>query len=129
MKFDDMKSVGHNIADSVSGCSFLIGVYDLDIFGEARRTPEGFILVDFLAGTSSGGSEEFRRAIALCPSALDQLCKKHGFSVTEFKTLTARYGVDRVYGGHFTVSIESKAGRRSSEQYVGMPGRRLRSRS
>jgi len=128
MKFDDMKSVGHNIADSVAGCSLLVGVYDLDTFGEARRTPEGFILVDFLAGTASGGSEAFRHAIALCPQALDQLCEKHGFSASEFKTLTARYGVDRVYGGHFTVTVENNLGRRSSEQYIGMPGRRLRSR-
>jgi hypothetical protein len=131
MKFGEMKSVGHNIADSLAGgCSMLIGVYGLDVFGEARRSPEGYIVVDFLTGTSRGGtpSSKFSDAIALYPEALGRLCKQHGFPVSEFTTLNARYGVDRTYGGHFTVTVEDRKGRCSSDQYIGIGGRRLRSR-
>ena len=37
MKHDELRSIGHNIADSLaSGCGLMIGVYDMDIFGEAE---------------------------------------------------------------------------------------------
>ena len=37
MKFDELRSIGHNIADSLaSGIGLLIGYYQMDIFGEAR---------------------------------------------------------------------------------------------
>jgi hypothetical protein len=36
-----------NIAESLgSGISFLIGCYEMDVYGEARWGPEGFITVD-----------------------------------------------------------------------------------
>jgi hypothetical protein len=55
MKFDELRSVGHNVASSLaSGCGILIGVYDMDVFGEVSRSGEGFIEVDFLTGTSEG---------------------------------------------------------------------------
>jgi len=57
MKFDDLRSIGHNIAISVGGgVSFLAGEYGLDVFGDASRSPEGFLTVDFLKGTSTGAT-------------------------------------------------------------------------
>jgi hypothetical protein len=57
MKFDELRSIGHNIADSLaSGIGLLIGFYDMNIFHEAHRSREGFITVDFLTGKTSGGS-------------------------------------------------------------------------
>ena len=57
MKFDQLRSIGHNIADSLaSGAGLMVGFYEMDVFGEAARSSEGFIEVDFLAGISSGGS-------------------------------------------------------------------------
>jgi hypothetical protein len=129
MKFGELKSIGHNIADSLaSGIGLLIGVYRMDIFGEAVRTPEGFIDVDFLTGSSTGGrpSPELARAIGLYRDALDRLCGRHGVETAAFRTLTARYGVDARYGGHFTVTIEDRNGRRSVDHYLGVPGRRIR---
>jgi hypothetical protein len=73
MKFDELRSIAHNIADSLaSGIGLLIGYYELDIFGEASRSPEGFIVVDFLTGTCRAGapSESLARAIALNKNAL-----------------------------------------------------------
>ena len=57
MKFNELKSIGHNIADSLaSGIGLLTGDYDFDVFGEAAGSPEGFILVDLLTGTWAGAT-------------------------------------------------------------------------
>ncbi len=131
MKFGELKSIGHNIADSLeSGIGLLNGVYGTDIFGEASGSPEGHITVDFLSGSSEGGkpSETLEKAIYECRGALAKLCERHGVEVSAFKTLIARYGVDKVYGGHFTVTVEDQKGRCSVDQYSGMGGRRLRTR-
>lgn len=131
MKFGELKSIGHNIADSLaSGIGLLIGVYQMDIFGEASGSPEGFITVDFLTGTTDGGkpSKGLQKAVSLYCDALVKLCERHGVDKSSFKTLTARYGVDAVYGGHFTVTVEDHKGRRSVDQYSGMGGHRIRRR-
>jgi hypothetical protein len=128
MKFDELKSIGHNIADSLaSGIGLLIGVYEMDVFGEATRSPEGFITVDFLNGTSEGGtpSPSLAAAIRLYRDALVDLCEKHGTSPSAFRELTARYSIDR-YGGRFRVSVQDQQGHHSVDEYVGVPGRRVR---
>lgn len=128
MKFDELRSISHNIADSLaSGIGLLIGIYETDIFGEARRSPEGFITVDFLTGTYTGGkpSTDLARAIVLYRDGLADLCAKHGTEPSVFKELTARYSVD-TYGGRFLVTVEDRRGRRSTDEYVGTPGRRVR---
>jgi hypothetical protein len=82
MKFDALRSIGHNIADSLgSGIGPLIGVYGTDIFDEARRSPERCIVVDFLSGKVTRGkaSRSLLRAVALYGDALPALCQKHHF--------------------------------------------------
>lgn len=130
MKFGELRSIGHNIADSLaSGIGLLIGVYQMDIFVEASGSPEGFITVDFLAGTTDGGkpSKSLAKAVSLYRDALIKLCERHGVDALSVKTLTARYGVDAVYGGHYTVTVEDQKGRRSVDQYLAS-GRRIRTR-
>ncbi len=131
MKFGELKSIGHNVADSLaSGIGLLIGTYVMDIFGEAAATSEGFIVVDFLTGTTSGGqpSDSLGRAIAHYRDALPGLCASHGTTVDAFGSLSARYDIDRVYGRHFVVTVEDSNGRRSVDSYYGTPGKRLRQR-
>jgi hypothetical protein len=126
MKFDELRSIGHNIAHSLaSGIGLLIGVYSTDVFGEAARSPEGFITVDFLAGTSVGGkpSPSLARAFELYRDALTDLCERHGTSPAIFRELTARYSVDG-YGAHFVVTAEDHQGHRSVDEYVGWEGKR-----
>lgn len=42
MKFDTLRSIGHNIADSLgSGIGLLIGVYEMDVFGERQAPLKG----------------------------------------------------------------------------------------
>jgi hypothetical protein len=131
MKRGSLKSLGHNIADSfASGIGLMIGVYEMNVFAEASSASEGFINVDFLNASSSGGdaSSGLRRAIGLYRDALPALCEKHGIDPRQIKTLEARYGTDPVYGPHFAVTVEDNGGRRSTDQYVGVPGKRLRRR-
>jgi hypothetical protein len=102
----------------------------MDVFGEASNSPEGYITVDFLTGSTEGGqpSQYLANAIGLYRDALEVLCEKHGIQSSDFSVLTARFGVDAVHGGHFTVTVEDRNGRRSVDRYVGMPGRRIRTR-
>jgi len=131
MKFGELKSIGHNIADSLaSGICLLVGYYEIDIFSEAAASPAGYIEVDFLTGTSSGSptSPTLTKVIKLYRDALDQLCASHGTSASSFASLTARFAVDRRYGRHFTVAVEDQSGRRSVDEYLGIPGRKLKVR-
>ena len=114
------------IADSLAGgVGLMIGVYDIDVFGEAAKSAEGFIEVDFLAGKSSGGQAlpSLTRAVELYAGALEALCVRHGATPSDFRTLTARYSGGPA-SGRFVVDIEDQAGRRSRDEYVGRPGAR-----
>ena len=145
MKFGELKSIAHNISDSLaSGDGLLIGVFEMDVFGEAARAPEGFVDVDFLTGRTSartapaqtrwrrwlanlkawasGGSPspDLAKAIALYAKALPELCAKHGATSAAFRQLSTRYYASSV----FEVTIEDQRGRRSVDTYAGRPGRR-----
>jgi hypothetical protein len=131
MKFDELRSIAHNIADSVACGGFLIGRYDLDIFGEARRSAEGFMTIDFLTGTCRSGapSPSLAQAIALYKDALADLCTRHGTSISAFRELSARfssvaYGARFPENARFIVTVEDQQGRRSTDEYMGLPGRR-----
>ena len=128
MKFGELRSIGHNIADSLtSGIGLLIGVYQMDVFDEALRAPEGYIEVDFLKGAVTHGvaTQHLRRAIVLYTQALPSLCLKHRCSVTAFRSLTARFSVGSD-GPRFDVSIEDQRGRSVTDEYIGSPGKYIR---
>lgn len=132
MKFAELKSVGHNIADSLgSGTGLLIGDYQLDVFGEAAASPEGFICVDFLAGSSTGGtaSSSLAKAITLYRDALPGLCERQNVELQAIDVMTARYEADALYRVRFTVTVADRSGRRSVDRYVGWPGKRDRKRA
>jgi hypothetical protein len=127
MKFDELKSIAHNVADSLaSGLSLLVNRWHMEIFEEAHRSSEGFITVDFLTGATAGGvpSSSLARDIALFPAALADLCRRHGTSSAVFKELTARYSVEES-GRRFQVTVADHHGRRATDQYDGN-GRRLK---
>ncbi len=125
MKHNDLRSIAHNIADSfASGMGFLIGVYGIDIFGEAQKSLEGYITVDFLNGTTTGGtpSQSLAKAIKLYSEALPDLCEKQGSTVSSFRSLTARYSLTN----HVVVTVEDEKGRQSTDEYVGIPLQRVK---
>ena len=130
LKFGELKSIGHNIADSLgSGICLLVGYCETDIFAEAAGSPAGYIEVDFLTGTSSGSptSSTLTKVIKLYQDALDRLCASHGANASAFAALTARFATDSRYGGHFTVTVDDQRGR-SIDEYLGTPGRKLKVR-
>jgi len=131
MKFGVLKSIAHNTAHSfASGIGLLIGHCDINVFEEAQSAPDGVIVVDFLYGVVVAGEGSPALAVALTRYrwALRNLCYRQGCDVAEFKTLEARFGVDRVYGPHFTVTVEDQSGRRAVDAYSGFAGRRFKSR-
>ncbi len=128
MKFGVLKSIVHNAADSLgSGIGLMIGVYDMDIYGEAGRSPGGTITVDFLTGKVTGGeaSESLRRAVGMYRTAFDELCTKHGVEPWSFKVATARYGTNPKRIAHFTICVEDRNGHSATQVFIGSPGRRL----
>lgn len=100
----------------------------MDVFAEAAASAEGFILVDFLSGTTDGSpvSASLARAVCLYRDALPDFCAKHGVELADIHVLKVRFGTDAVYGPHFLVTVENAAGRRSVDRYLGIPGKRLR---
>lgn len=128
MKFGVLQSIVHNAADSLgSGIGLMVGVYEMDIYGEAGRSPEGAIKVDFLTGKVIEGeaSASLRKAVELYRTAFDDLCVRHGVEPWSFKAATARFGTDATLGPHFTVHVEDREGRVATDRFVGSPGRRL----
>jgi hypothetical protein len=129
MKLGKLKALGHNLADSfASGIGLLVGCYQMDVFAEAAASTEGYIKVNFLAGKSSGGtvSPSLSRAIELYRDELPSFCAKHGLNLADIKVLEARFGTDAAYGRHFAATVQSCDGKLSTDQYVGVPGKRLR---
>ena len=126
MKFGELRSVVHNAADSLgSGIGLMIGVYDMDIYGEAGRSQGGVIGVDFLTGRIIAGeaSDGLRKAVELYRTAFDELCVRHGVEPWSFKVATARFGTDSSLGRHFTVHVEDREGRTATDRFLGSPGK------
>jgi len=129
MKHDELRSIARNISESVtSGCGLIIGVYQVDVFGEAKSSTEGFIEIDFLNGTTHGGkpSSSLSDAVRLYKEALPGLCEKHGTTVYSFRQLTAKYWPDLRLGGFFTVTTEDAKRHRSTTEYAGISGARVK---
>jgi hypothetical protein len=127
VKIGKLTSFAHNAADSLaSGICFMVGVLGVDIHGEAAASPVGHITVDFLKGTASGSpiSLDLHLAIERYSQQLPELAARHGIDPAEIAVMTARFGTDPVAGTHFLVTVETADGRRSVDQYVGVPGRR-----
>ena len=127
MKHDVLRSVAHNIAASLaSGCGLLIGMYELDVFGEAAQSPDGVITVDFLNGTIVGASPSATLGLAVKKyrDALPRLCASQGVTPAAFAELTAQYFKGR-FRGDFVVTVADRSGRRTATDYQGHNGHRL----
>lgn len=127
MKHGVLTSIAHNIADSLaSGVGLMIGVYAMDVFGEAARTRRGYVDVDFLAGRLHGVApwrgRSLARAVSLYAKALPDLASRQGASAADFRRLVVRYAVRP--NRHFMVEVTDSRGRTSRDVYLGLPGAR-----
>ena len=128
MKHAELRAIVHNIADSLaSGIGLMIGVYEMDVFGEAARSREGVITVDFLLGEVVEGqpSVSLAHAVALYGEAFTGLCASVGAQVEDVKEARVRYWSDGIQR-RFTVTVADLAGRRSATEYGGIPGQRVK---
>ena len=126
MKHAVLTSIAHNLADSLaSGIGLMIGVYRMDVFGEAARSPEGYIEIDFLTGAISGArpSRSLARAVRLYRDALPDLCVRHGARLSDFRRLVVLYRGEGLTA-QFNVEVTDRRGRTSQDFYVGVPGAR-----
>ena len=128
MKHGELRSIAHNLADSLaSGVCLMIGVYDLRVFEEARLAADGAMRVDFLAGSVVEGEASWglREAVRAYRRVLPDFCARHGGALDDFRELTVRYW-SVLEGPRFSVTVEDAAGRRSTTVYGGLPGQRLK---
>jgi len=127
MKHGNLRSVAHNIAASLaSGIGLLIGMYDFDVFAEAKKETGRVITVDFLTGTISGGdtSPELARAVQQYREVLPDFCMKHGVPVSAYKELTARYFVAD-FQPRFTVTVRDQSDHGTTTEYAAYDGGRV----
>jgi hypothetical protein len=128
MKIGTLRAIAHNIADSLgSGCGLLVGVYEMNVFGEASRSPGGVIDIDFLAGKATRGtaSRALKAAIVKYRDVLPAFCAKHGASMEDIKTLSARYAMDAP-NGRIVVTVQDRTGRCCVDEYRGTPARHVK---
>jgi hypothetical protein len=128
MKFDTLCSIAHNFADSFgSGASLLFNNFSIYPYDDIARSPNGVLEIDFLNGRVISGtaSAELIHFISMSPRVLDDFCKSHGTSPEAFNALSARY-VKTDIGQEFEVTVEDRGGRRRTDRYDGVYGKRLR---
>ena len=96
-------------------------------FRRGKQAPEGHLTVDFLTGRIPGGqpSAGLVKAISLCRDELPRFCGKHGASIEDFREFTVRF-VSGLPENRFIVTIEDAQSRRSSAEYGGVRGKRVK---
>jgi len=128
MKHAELRSIVHNVADSLgSGIGLIIGHYEMDVYGDAERSHERAITVDFLHGVVIEGepSTSLVESIALYKTAFADLCSKAGGSIANVVEAKARFWSDAL-NRHFTVTITDRDGHRSATDYAGIPDQRVK---
>jgi len=126
MKFDDLCSIAHNVADSFGSGASLLFNYGFYPYEDAQRSHDGVLEVDFLTGTVTSGmaSNELIERLGLSPGILADLCARHGQSASVFTALHTRY-VKTSTGRRYEVTVTDHTGRTRTDHYDGMKGSRL----
>jgi hypothetical protein len=128
MKFKELEAIGHNIADSLgSGVGLPIGFYFTEVFGEASRSSDGDVVIDFLSGKSVSGdvSADLAGAVAMYRNALAVLCEKHGTTPSAFSQLAVRYSTINSRST-MLVTVADHLGHTSTMEFEGFSGRRTK---
>jgi hypothetical protein len=126
MKFDDLRSIAHNIADSFGSGASLLFNYGFWPYEDAECSPDGVLEVDFLRAIVLSGqpSKELLDRLSHAPRLVADLCARHGQSADAFACFRTRYvktGVERRY----EVTVTDRSGRTRTDHYDGDSGRKL----
>ena len=130
MKHSKLHGIAHNFADSLAGgISFVVPdqFIQTNVFEEASANGIGHIIVDFLTGDVQGAvtGGDVENAIPMFKDAFPAFCEKHGVDVAEYRAFIVRYVFARI-GITYIVTVEDRDGKRSSREYIGLPGKRTR---
>jgi hypothetical protein len=126
MKHSQLKSIAHSLAASLaSGCSLMTGVYDLDIYDDAGRSPGNELIVDLLNGVVVAGaaSPQVSAAVVQLPPNFRRLCAAADVACCDGVGATARFYVTAVHAGFHLVVADSD-GRVTETEYEGTQARR-----
>lgn len=125
MRFGTLRSIAHNLGDSIStGLGLPIGLDGYDIFEEAKNSSEGFLEIDFIAGAICGAmpSTVLSDALLQYTRWLHELAAIHGATLDDFSRLTLRFADSKPYGRHFVATIANQRGRSDGTVYDGAGG-------
>jgi hypothetical protein len=127
MKHSALRAILHNIADSLaSGCSFMFGAYNIDIYADAAKSGLSGLRVDFKSGRVLAGraSPKIEQLLVQIPEVLASRCAAAGAAVDEIVMADITFRSLR-FGDSFTIEMEDILGRKSKIRYFGSPARRL----
>lgn len=127
MKRGQLRSIAHSLADSIaSGISLMTGSYELDLYGDAAKSPGGELSVDLLNGIVVKGtpSSELSTAISRLSAHFDRLCQSAGSSRNDCHAAIAHFHSMPTSSG-FTLVIEDSAGQVTETDYEGIPAHRV----
>jgi hypothetical protein len=128
MKHNQLKSIAHNIADSIgSGIGLPVGYYEMDVYGEAAKTPSGKLIVDMLAGTINEGnaSKYLANAIKAYHAILPDFCQKQGVNSSDYSKFEIHFW-QTATSKNFRICITDSRGKSSQTDYQGIPGKRVK---
>jgi hypothetical protein len=128
LKFGNLKSFAHNIADSLaSGCSFMVDYRAVDVFEEAMASEDGYIEIDFLTGDTRGApvSSELGDTIVAFRDSLPEHAAKNSVDLNLVSKIDVRFGTRQGIGPRIRVTVADTTGRESADWYYGWPARRL----
>ena len=124
MKHDQLRSIAHNLADSLTSNCFIIGYASIDMIAEAKANADGEIVVDFLTGSILGrGSPDLHHVMASFAKVIPDFCEKNGVDSADIAILTAKFSA-RGLGLRTEVVVVDHKGRRTTDRYDGIPLKR-----
>lgn len=127
MKRGQLRSIAHSLADSIAGgISLMTGFYELDLYGDAAKSPDGKLSVDLLNGHVIEGiaSPELCTAISRLSLHFDRLCQTAGITRGDCHVANAHFYATPTRRG-FTLEIEDGTGRVTEADYEGIPAHRV----
>lgn len=128
MKHSQLHAIAHNFTDSLAcGLGFVVGYYETNVFADAACNPDGYLVVDFLTGQLDEGtaSDQLLHALPVYRNAFENFCQKHGATKSNFIEFKTRFEAGR-FENMYSITITDARGRRSSIDYAGIPGKRVR---
>lgn len=126
MKHGQLRSIAHSLAASLaSGVSLITGFYDLDLYGDARNSPDGKLSIDLLKGKIMDGnpSPQLIAAVSSLGPEFHRLCEAEKISPKDCRSAKAYFYAYLNREG-FTLVVEDTTGKVTETDYEGSSAQR-----